>query len=153
MSGVDQQRPGEDQPDGGNDILAAEFALGVLPPEDQAALARRAETDPAFALPIVIGVLRTAADEYEAAFEGESIANPVEYQDSLGFARVANASVELLTPSLTAKDADAANTLRQEMNTLLQAWPSVMPERKAAMSAAEVSGLVSRIEFASARLR
>lgn len=49
MSGVDQQRPGEDQPDGGDDILAAEFALGVLPPEDQAALARRAETDPAFA--------------------------------------------------------------------------------------------------------
>lgn len=33
----------------GDDILAAEFALGVLPPAEHAALALRAETDPAFA--------------------------------------------------------------------------------------------------------
>ena len=38
-----------DLPEGGDDILAAEFALGVLPDEDQAALARRADIDPAFA--------------------------------------------------------------------------------------------------------
>ncbi|WJS84166.1 anti-sigma factor [Paracoccus sp. TOH] len=33
----------------GDDILAAEFALGVLPTDEQAALARRVETDAAFA--------------------------------------------------------------------------------------------------------
>lgn len=37
--------PAEDD----DDILAAEFALGVLPLDEQATLARRAETDPAFA--------------------------------------------------------------------------------------------------------
>jgi anti-sigma-K factor RskA len=35
--------------DGGDDFLAAEFALGVLPGVELAALARRAEMDPAFA--------------------------------------------------------------------------------------------------------
>jgi hypothetical protein len=109
--------------------------------------------DPAFALPIVIGVLRTVTDEYTEAFEGDTIANPVEYQDSLGFARVANAMVEVMAPALTAKDADAANQLREQMNTLLTTWPAVTPAKKAVRSAAEVSALVSRIEFATARLR
>ena len=33
-------------------------------------------------------------------FEGDTIANPVEYQDSLGFARVANAMIEVMTPTM-----------------------------------------------------
>ena len=109
--------------------------------------------DPAFALPVVVGVLRTVTDEYTEAFEGDTIANPVEYQDSLGFARVANAMVEVMTPALTAKDADAANQLREQMNTLLTTWPAVTPGKKAVRPASEVSALVSRIEFATARLR
>lgn len=39
----------DDGPGDGDDILAAEFALGVLPPAEQAALALRMDTDPAFA--------------------------------------------------------------------------------------------------------
>ena len=38
-----------DLPDGGDDGLAAEFVLGGLPAAQQAVLARRVETDPAFA--------------------------------------------------------------------------------------------------------
>lgn len=40
----------DDLTEGGDDILAAEFVLGVLPAAEQAGLARRAETDTAFAL-------------------------------------------------------------------------------------------------------
>ena len=110
-------------------------------------------SDPAFMLPVVVGMLRTVTDEYKEAFEGDTIANPVEYQDSLGFARVANAMIEVMTPALTAKDADAANQLREQMNTLLTTWPTVTPAKKAVRTPAELSGLVSRIEFATARLR
>lgn len=39
----------DDLHEGGDDILAAEFALGVLPASDQTLLARRVETDPEFA--------------------------------------------------------------------------------------------------------
>lgn len=39
----------DDLPEGGDNILAAEFALGVLPASEQAMLARRVETDAAFA--------------------------------------------------------------------------------------------------------
>lgn len=47
MSGPDTQY---DEPDaGGDDILAAEFVLGVLPVAEQAALARRVERDVIFA--------------------------------------------------------------------------------------------------------
>ncbi|MFE3836900.1 anti-sigma factor [Pseudogemmobacter sonorensis] len=47
MSATEAER---DPPDEGNDdILAAEFVLGVLPVTEQAPLARRAETDAAFA--------------------------------------------------------------------------------------------------------
>ena len=53
--------------------------------------------------------------------------------------------VELMTPALTTKDADAANQLREQMNTLLTTWPAVTPAKKAVRSASEVSALVSRI--------
>lgn len=46
MSGTDMD---QDLPEGGDDILAAEFVLGALPVAEQAGLARRAETDVAFA--------------------------------------------------------------------------------------------------------
>lgn len=49
MSGLDSERPGDIPPEDGDDILAAEFALGALPPDDHANLARRVRTDPAFA--------------------------------------------------------------------------------------------------------
>jgi hypothetical protein len=39
------------------------------------------------------------------------------------------------------------------MNTLLTTWPTVTPAKKAVRTPAELSGLVSRIEFATARLR
>lgn len=42
-------RTDDDFTDGGDDLVAAEFVLGALPAAQQAALARRAETDPAFA--------------------------------------------------------------------------------------------------------
>lgn len=45
MSAVESDGPGQ----GGDDILAAEFVLGVLPSIEQAALSRRTEIDPAFA--------------------------------------------------------------------------------------------------------
>ena len=40
----------EDLPDNSDDLLAAEFVLGVLPAEQQALLTRKRETDQAFAL-------------------------------------------------------------------------------------------------------
>lgn len=46
MSGADMDH---DLADGGDDSLAAEFALGVLSASEQAVLARRVETDAAFA--------------------------------------------------------------------------------------------------------
>lgn len=45
MSAMEPERPDE----GGDDILAAEFVLGVLPGAEQASLARRVEIDPHFA--------------------------------------------------------------------------------------------------------
>jgi anti-sigma-K factor RskA len=45
MSAVDDNGPEH----GGDDVVAAEYVLGVLPAEERAAAARRVETDPAFA--------------------------------------------------------------------------------------------------------
>ena len=50
MSAMEHDPPESGGPEeGGDDILAAEFALGVLSGAEQAALARRVTTDPAFA--------------------------------------------------------------------------------------------------------
>src|SRR3546814_12404487 len=49
---------------------------------------------PAVVANVVIGLLRTAADEYEAAIVDGKFANVVEYQDSLGFVRTARRLIE-----------------------------------------------------------
>lgn len=46
MSGADMEH---ELPEGGDEGLAAEYALGALSPEEQAVLARRVDTDPQFA--------------------------------------------------------------------------------------------------------
>lgn len=65
MSIAEPDRPD----DGGDDIFAAEFVLGVLPVPQQAAAARLAETDPAFARLVIAWEDRLfpLADGYDAA--------------------------------------------------------------------------------------
>lgn len=137
------------------ETLKAQDAL--LAKLDAAAGSIAAETRqrPAFALSVAERLLETAADEYKAALDGGRIANPVEYQDSRGFAWTAEDLVRAMAPALKAKDADAYAALEKGFADLKRAWPSVVPGTGAAQAVpeAEVRANISRIALAMSRLR
>jgi hypothetical protein len=124
---------------------ALDRAVAFVPAE-----ARR---DPAFAMPVVVGLLRTAADEYGEAVEGKRVVNVAEYQDSLGFVREARRWVEGMAPALGAKDKQAAADLSKGLDALGKAYPSVQPPKQAAMEKGAYEAAVSRVELTASRLK
>src|SRR3546814_8140239 len=82
---------------------------------------------PAVVANVVIGLLRTATDEYEAAIVDGKFANVVEYQDSLGFVRTARRLIEERAEEIRSADADAYDAVVQQIAELEKVWPAVQP--------------------------
>jgi hypothetical protein len=98
-------------------------------------------------------VLREAAEEYEAAVEGDRIAKAVEYQDSRGFMKAAEELLRNHDSALRAKNFAAWREVDDALTRLTQAWPGPRPPERAVLSPGEVSALVSRIELAASDWR
>src|SRR3546814_632000 len=107
---------------------------------------------PAVVANVVIGLLRTAADEYEAAIVDGKFANVVEYQDSLGFVRTARRLIEERAEEIRSADADAYDAVVQQIAELEKVWPAVQPPDAPLSSAGEVSAKVSEIELTLSRV-
>lgn len=106
---------------------------------------------PEFVAKIAVLVLKQAAEEYEEAFEGDKLANPVEYQDSRGFVWTARDLLVGAKKELQAKDAEAYGAMMAELDKLRTAWPSVVPPAQAKVPFAEVQAGVSQIELRASR--
>lgn len=100
-----------------------------------------------FAAEVMAGLLRTAADEYGAAFEDGKLVAVVEYQDSRGF--VGEARRLLGTSRAALEKADAARTGRMaaDLEAVAKAWPAALPPASPVLEPGEVSALVSRLEL------
>lgn len=118
-----------------------------------AALPAGTRSDPGFVAGVAAAVLRSAAEEYAEAVEGDRIANPVEYQDGRGFLRAAEGLLRSHERALRAKDAGAWEALAGAVAQLGRVWPAARPPDGPALPPGEVSALVSRVELAASRLR
>jgi len=100
-------------------------------------------------LKAVVQIVRTAAEEYEVGVKDGTVVNGHEYQDALGFVRVARGIVD----SIDAGSHPGARNALQEIKTQLQsiepAWPSVVPPEKVATDASLIYGAAARIEIAA----
>lgn len=83
---------------------------------------------------VLAAVLETAAGEYAVAYEGGSLANAAEYQDSRGFVWVAEAE---------AKAVHAFAAIAKGIAGLKKAWPDAVPAKDPAVSVAEVEAAVA----------
>lgn len=100
---------------------------------------------------VILALVRAAAGEYDEAVAEGRIVEPHEYQDALGFVRVAETWLE----KLEAAGADQAiiGDIRKQITLIRPAWTGVVPPRTAPMDPSQIHGAAARIEIATLALK
>ncbi|MGM0634236.1 MAG: hypothetical protein ACQETO_13830 [Pseudomonadota bacterium] len=100
---------------------------------------------------VITALVRTAAEEYAIARGDDgSLRNAHEYQDALGFTRVAR---DLLRQMQGQTDnADALAVIEAQLMTIEPAWPGLLPPDTLETDASILYGAAARIELAANRL-
>jgi hypothetical protein len=110
-----------------------EQAMAGVPPQQR--------EDPAFVVAVIRELIRTAAEEYDAAVAGDRFVELLEYQDSHGFLLVAEQLLEPIAPALKRTNPEQAAMLQKALAELKPAWPSVLPPAKPVLTPSQVTAL------------
>ena len=102
---------------------------------------------PEFVIDAMIGMLKNAATEYEAAIIDNKFVEVVEYQDSKGFVDYAAELYKTVAEQKSQADPEGHQTITDSLAELKTAWPSIEPPAAPIKKPSEVSGLVTQIEF------
>lgn len=96
---------------------------------------------------VIVGLLRTAGDEYAIGVVDGAINNLHEYQDAFGFTRIAMQWAK--SPAFARSDTTAASAARiQNLITELDSlWPDLAPTEPVPGKAAQLYGAAARIEI------
>ena len=108
-----------------------------------------ADKDAATTFKVIVGLLRTAAEEYEEAVQDGKVVNAHEYQDALGFVRVAKDLAAGLDPAGRAEVIEALAVAKSQFEAIEPAWPSVVPPEEVPAKASLIYGAAARIEIAA----
>ncbi|MEX0738665.1 MAG: hypothetical protein WD071_04935 [Pseudohongiella sp.] len=100
---------------------------------------------------VIVDLVSTAAAEYDIAVGDDlGLENAHEYQDALGFIRVAYdllARVETLS-----SDTDTVAAIRQQLDLVHPAWTGLQPPQRLHTEPSVIYGAASRVELAVSRL-
>lgn len=100
---------------------------------------------------VILNLVRTAAAEYDIAVgEGGALENEHEYQDALGFVRVATQLLERLDGMTENKTAVAA--IRAQLDLITPIWPGLKAPARLETPPSVIYGAAGRIEFAIVNL-
>ena len=114
-----------------------------------AAIADDQRQSPEFVMPVIDGLLTTAAAEYEAAIADNTFVEVVEYQDSRGFVLYAEDLYETVANEMSQNSPEDHQAIMASFEDLKAAWPSVNPPEAPILEPSEVYSLVSEIELRS----
>ncbi|MBC52661.1 MAG: hypothetical protein CMQ34_02380 [Gammaproteobacteria bacterium] len=100
---------------------------------------------------VIVDLVSTAAAEYDIAV-GDDLAleNAHEYQDALGFIRVAYDNLETL--AAMTEDTSTVNAIREQLDLVRPAWTGLQPPQRLHTQPSVIYGAASRIELAVSRL-
>ncbi|MDT8429701.1 MAG: hypothetical protein RQ757_13170 [Pseudomonadales bacterium] len=109
------------------------------------------EQDAALIGAVIVDLVKTAAAEYDiAAGEDLALENAHEYQDALGFVRIAQQQLDKLA-GMTEEQA-AIVSIREQLELISPAWTGLQPPAQLSMEPSVLYGAASRIEIASLAL-
>lgn len=110
-----------------------------------AAIPEAQRQSPAFIMPVIGGLLGTAADEYAAAIVDGKFVELVEYQDSRGFVIYAEELYKTIADAQARTDAAGHAKVQKAFTDLKAAWPAVNPPATPVKTPEEVAALVQMI--------
>lgn len=119
-------------------------AANVLPADQRGSLKTR--------IGVALALLDTAADEYDTAVVDGKILNIGEYQDSLGFMRVAKTIIDSAAAELKARAPDVHASIVKAFADMRPAWPSAVPPAKPVIEPGALRAIVSRLELSASQL-
>ncbi len=100
---------------------------------------------------VMVDLVRTAAAEYDIAVGDEGqLENEHEYQDSLGFVRIAKEKMALL--EALSDNSAAVMAIDTQLDSLLPIWPGLRAPSTLSTDPSVIYGAASRIEIATLQL-
>ncbi len=111
-----------------------------------AALRQEQLQSPEFVLDVINQMLRTAAQEYNAAIVDNQIVEVVEYQDSRGFVFISDELYQNIAAAMSQNRPDDHAVISKNLQALKQIWPSVSPPETPVEPSSEVIRMVAEIE-------
>ena len=96
---------------------------------------------------VIHHLVKTAAEEYSIAVKDGAVVNAHEYQDALGFVRVARRWTDRLEDA--GADAEAVGRIRHQLDEVKPAWPSLIPPKTVEVDPSLLHGAAARIEIAA----
>jgi tetratricopeptide (TPR) repeat protein len=122
-------------------MAAIDTAIEAIPPTKR--------QSPQLILPVINGLLQTAAEEYEAAIAKGKIAETIEYQDSRGFVLYADILYQQIAKSLQQQQPDKNQKLAANFQEIKKVYPSVTPPTAPVLTPEQMSQLVQQIRVIS----
>jgi hypothetical protein len=120
----------------------------------EAVVPEAVRADPGQRFDVIVNLVRTAGDEYTEALDGQGkVVNAVEYQDALGFVRIAQAMLDDLAQEKDGTAAKAVATSKEQLDGVALLWPSLLPPDGAGGDPSELYGAAARIEIAALHLK
>lgn len=132
----------------------AEVELGIE--RARAGVPARERMDAVTQFRVIVRLMRTAAEEYAIAVVDGRVENAHEYQDALGFVRIAREHVERLAedPEQTGREgvSEAIRTAREQLDAIDDLWVGLMPPDELDRSAERLYGATARVELAASAI-
>jgi hypothetical protein len=104
-------------------------------------------------LKVVIGLLRTGAEEFEAGVKGGKIIDVHEYQDAYGFTQVARKMVAEAMEKASAEQKPLFESALKEIDAVKPLWPDIKGEKPVTADAKAIAVAAAKIELLSYDLK
>jgi hypothetical protein len=98
-------------------------------------------------LEVVAQLVRTAAEEYDIGVKKGLVVNEHEYQDALGFIRVARSIIDSVDAGSEAVNGTAIQQVRMQIENIKPAWPTVIAPEKVKNGADVIYDAATKIEM------
>lgn len=112
-----------------------------------------ADTTLSEALLSVVGLLRTAGEEYAIGVRDGQLVNAHEYQDAWGFTQIAAKRLEALPADLRAESPETVGRIQTLIADLSDLWPELAPGDTVDGDASRLHGAAARVELAALGLQ
>jgi hypothetical protein len=100
---------------------------------------------------VIHNLMRAAASEYREAVADGHVVEAHEYQDALGFVRVAEDWMKVLEER--GGDPSVVGEIRKQIDLIKPAWSGVVPPKSVTVDPSQIHGAAARIEIATLSLK